>query len=161
MECNWILFLGEFGAPMELNKLKVSTAGFPNTNLSCPEPASKYLSTLYWNGRQRIGWAYWQMAELSPGDVRSMKLNFVRQKRKLIPRHNLITRLSICSKAPVVSCLSCRVDALHGATCSLTPWMSMESFWVYCGFKVLSKGTLLKTSLLPAIRIQLHESGFQ
>lgn len=89
---------------MELSKhLKVGTVGFLNTNLSCPTPASKYVSMLYWNGRQRIGWAYWQMAELPPGEVRGMNLNFVRQKRKLIPRHNLITHLSVCSKAPVAS----------------------------------------------------------
>lgn len=58
-------------------------------------------------------------------------------------------------------CLSCGVDALHGAAFSLIPWMSMPSFWIYCGLKVLSKGTLLKTSLQPAIRVQLHVSGFQ
>lgn len=55
------------------------------------------------NGRERIAWAYWQMAELSPGEVRAMNLNFVRQKRKLIPCHGLITHLSVCSKAPIVS----------------------------------------------------------
>lgn len=43
------------------------------------------------------------MAELSPGEVSSTNLNFVRQKRKLIPCHNLLTHLSVCWKAPIAS----------------------------------------------------------
>lgn len=145
MECNLISFLGEFWTPMKLNKyLKVGTAGFPNRNLSCPATNQQVCehALLKWKGKDRLD----LLADDWAGPWGGKKYKFeLRQKRKLIPCHNLLTHEHLL-KSSYCECLSCKMNALHGATFILIAWLLMESFWIYCGLKGLSKGTLVKIS---------------
>lgn len=104
------------------------------------------------------------MAELPPGEVGGMDLNLVRQQRKLIPYQNLITHSSVRSKVPIGSVWAAEADAFHGATYSLTTWLSklnLSGLTVNIRLSLrqpLQGGfqTLLKISLQPVVSTQPH-----
>lgn len=94
------------------------------------------------------------MAELPPGEVEGMDLNLVRQQRKLIPYHTLITHLSVCSKVPIGNvCIAEQMLSVVQLAVLLPDCLNWI-FWTDCELKVLSEGTLLKASLQAAVWTQ-------
>lgn len=153
MKCNLISFLGKVWTPMKLSKhLKVSTAGFPNTNLSYSgtnQQVCEY-ALLKWKGKDRLGLLADGWAVPWGGKKYEFELCQTEEETDTLPQ--FINTLERLLKSSFCKCLSCKVGALHGATCSPTPWMSVESSWTYCGLTVerlkgLSKRALVKISL--------------
>lgn len=166
LECNWILFLG---TALGTYAIRQAARGWYHC-ISERESAQSHTSPsstcawFHWSWRENIGWGYLTDGWAALWEVGGMDLNLVKQQRKLIPYHNLITHLSVRSKVPIGSVWAAEADALHGATYSLTTWLSklnLSGLTVNIRFSLrepLQGGvqTLLKISLQPVVSTQPH-----
>jgi len=114
---------------------------------------------LKWKGKHRLGLLADGWAALWGGRRYGFEPCQTAEEIDTLPQFN--NTLECPLKTAYWECLSCRTDALRGATCSLTPWMSkLNPSGLTVNAEVPSeriyKGTLLKTSLQPSVSTQPH-----
>ena len=110
---------------MELSKhLEAGTVGLLNMNCPVPHQPIRYVCMipLKWKGKHRVGLPADGWAAPRGGRRYGFEPCQTAEEIDTLPQFN--NTLECPLKSAYWECLSCRTDALHGATCSLTPWLS-------------------------------------
>lgn len=130
MGCNWILFLG---TALDIYGIWQASRGWRGwiseheSAQSHANPASKYVCMIpvKWKGRHRLGLLTDGWAAPWGGRRYGFEPRQTAEEIDTLPQFN--NTLERTLKSAYWECLSCRTDALHAATCSLTPWLSEQN----------------------------------